>query len=139
MTTTKICEHMRFTDDVICTSIEYLKRFYLKQSLYDFDGLDMMYTAIYLSIKVEEVNYRLHEFSAKNKGCSAEKVVQYETFLIKGLKFQFFIYSPYRSLNGFRQILTENSADLAIDNFESKMEEIYRFAHKAIRKLHFTD
>lgn len=92
----KICEHMKLNNDVLNTSIEYLKRFFLKQSVYDFDGLDMMYACIYLAVKVEEVNYRLSEFVRVGKGCTAEKIVQCETFLIKGLRFQFFVYSPYR-------------------------------------------
>ena len=49
----KICEHMKFNDDVINTAIEYLKRFYLKQSVYNFSPIDMMYAAVYLAVKVE--------------------------------------------------------------------------------------
>ena len=49
----KICEHMKFNDDVLNTSIEYLKRFYLKQSVYNFDAIEMMYAVVYLAVKVE--------------------------------------------------------------------------------------
>lgn len=87
-------------NDMINTSIEYLKRFFLRQSVYDFDGMEIMYSAMFLAIKVEEVNFPLNHFVSMIKGSNSVKIVQNEAFLIKGLKFQFFIYSPYRQFEG---------------------------------------
>lgn len=99
----------------------------------------MMYTAIYLSFKVEEVNFSLFEFSKVSKGCSIEKIVQYETFLIKGLKFQFFVYSPFRWLEGYYKILKNNIQSISIQDFDERLEEIYELAKKGLRQLYFTD
>lgn len=40
----QICDNMKLHSDVLNTSIEYFKRFYLKQSVYDFDPIQMMFT-----------------------------------------------------------------------------------------------
>jgi hypothetical protein len=138
-TTIRITEHMKFNDDVVNTSIEYLKRFFLKQSFYDFEGLEMMYAAIYLAVKVEEVSFLLGEFARVNKSCTVEKIVQNETYLIKGMKFQFLVYSPYRCFNGFFAIFKNKIDKLGIEEYEEKLKEIEETAHKALRKLHFTD
>lgn len=135
----KICEHMKFPDDVLNTAIEYLKRFYLKQSVYDFDAVDMMFTAVYLAVKVEETPYGLSDFARVNAGCTAEKIVQNETFLIKGLKFQFFVFSPYRSFDGFYKILEHHHEEVGEPVISENLDQISQTGRQALRKLHYTD
>ncbi|CAI2369792.1 unnamed protein product [Moneuplotes crassus] len=135
-----ICDHLKLrNDDVINTAIEYLKRFYLKQTFYDFDGLDMMYTAIFLAIKVEEVNYTLIDFARTNKQCKIEKVVQNEAFLIKGLKFQFFIYSPYRAYGALCDLFSKNADRLVPRNGDIISKDFEYLGKKIIRITHLND
>lgn len=124
---------------MINTAIEYLKRFFLKQTFYDFDGLDMMYTAIYLAIKIEEVNYTLSMFVEMNKQCKVESIVRNEAFLIKGLKFQFFVYSPYRFYNALIELLKEAEKDLKIEDFEKVVANFETLGKKIIRITHLYD
>jgi len=135
----RIWDHMKFPTDVRNTSIEYLKRFYLKQSVYDFDPVDMMYTAIFLAVKVEETNYKLSDFARVNQISSVDKIVQSEAFLIKGLKFEFFVYSPYRWFNGFHDILRDNADSIGINGLADKLDSINEIGTKAIKHLHYWD
>lgn len=135
----KICEHMKSHNDVTNTAIEYFKRFYLKQSVYDFDPIQMMFAAIYLAIKVEETNIRLSDFVKINTDCKVERLIQMETFLIKGLKFQFFVYSPYRCYDGFHGIMLENCDSLKVAGLKENLPKIYDEGIKIIRCLHYTD
>ena len=130
---------MKVNLDVRNTAIEYFKRFYLKQSVYDFSPLDMMFAAIYLAIKVEETNFRLSEFITVNPDCKRDKLVQMESFLIKGLKFQFFVYSPYRCFDGFCSIIKHKVDELNVPNLAEKIDEIEELGNKAIKFLHYTD
>lgn len=130
---------MKVNFDVRNTAIEYFKRFYLKQSVYDFSPLDMMYASIYLAIKVEETNIRLNEFVQINPESKREKLVSMEAFLIKGLKFQFYVYSPYRCFEGFCGIISQKIADINVPNLAEKIDDIIELGNTALKYLHFTD
>ena len=137
MTAMKVCEHLKFDKDVMNTSLEYIKRFFLRQSFYDFDAVDIMFSAVFLAIKIEEVNLTLYEFARSSKNSSIERIVLNEQFLIKGLKFQFFIYSPYRSFDGIFSIMEDNKDELYLD--EETLMEFKDLGYKVITQTHFTD
>lgn len=130
---------MKLDTDVMNTSIEYFKRFYLKQSIYDFDPIQMMFTCVYLAIKVEETNYKLVDFVHVNTGSKIESIIKNETLLIKGLKFQFFIYSPYRAFDGYFQVIQDNLDKIEIEGLKEKIEKVKEYGYLAIRHLHYTD
>lgn len=64
----------------------------------------MMFTCLYLASKIEEMQFsedmsqNIHKFVAaikEEKYCSAEKIVNMEVFLVKALRFQFVVYTPF--------------------------------------------
>lgn len=74
-----------------------------------------------------------------NTGSKIESIIKNETLLIKGLKFQFFVYSPYRSFDGYFEIIQENLEKLEIYELKENIKKVHLEGHKTIRHLHYTD
>lgn len=47
------------------TAMTYFRRFYMQQSIFEFDFTDIMCSCIYLAIKIEEYNLNLDTFVKK--------------------------------------------------------------------------
>lgn len=43
----------------------YLRRFYMKQSIFEFDPIEMMFACIYHATKIEELNIDIDAFIGK--------------------------------------------------------------------------
>jgi len=43
----------------------YMRRFYMKQSIFEFDPIEMLFACIYHALKVEEVSLDLDAYCAK--------------------------------------------------------------------------
>ena len=70
--------------------MNFFRRFYLWQSIYEFDPIEMSYSAILLAIKVEELSINIdRDFFGKidKPLCNKKTVFNNEIILIKGLKF----------------------------------------------------
>lgn len=78
----------------------YMRRFYLKLSVFEFDPVELLFTCIYHALKVEEVSIDLEAFCTKINQpnlCKPEsnnsslnmglEVLALEVLLVRGLKF----------------------------------------------------
>lgn len=89
---------------VVGTTMAYMKRFYLENSVMDYHPRDVMLTALYLACKVEEFNVSIVQFVGNLKGDrnkAADLVLSYELMVMEKLHFQLTVHNPYRPLDGF--------------------------------------
>ena len=119
--------------------LSILNRFYLRQSVYDFEPLLMMHTAIYFALKNEEYDYNLQLYVNNQQNLTLDTIPKMEPYLMKGLKFNFLVYSPYRCLDGFYNFMRHNLPNIDILDFAIILEDIRREATKFLKCLHHTD
>jgi len=77
----------------------FMRRFYLKQSVFEFDPIEMLFAALFHAIKVEEVNLDLDTFCQKvnqPSQCNPQKVLALEVLLLRGLGFQLAVHTPFQ-------------------------------------------
>jgi hypothetical protein len=86
-----------------CTTLTFIRRFYLLKSILDYDITYLMAAALYLGSKVSQMNLGFEGvekiFGDIHK--HEEKVFDYESYLCTILKYDFFVYNPYHALSGF--------------------------------------
>jgi cyclin H len=84
--------------------MQYLKRFYLNNSVMDHHPKHIMVTCVYLACKVEEFNVSMQQFVMNVKGDRARAsdiVLQNELLLMQQLKYHLTIHNPFRPIEGF--------------------------------------
>lgn len=89
---------------VVGTTMAYMKRFYLENSVMDYHPRDVMLTSLYLACKVEEFNVSIAQFVGNLKGDrnkAADTVLSYELMVMEKLHFHLTVHNPYRPLDGF--------------------------------------
>lgn len=137
---------------VVGTTMAYMKRFYLENSVMDYHPRDVMLTALYLACKVEEFNVSIAQFVGNLKGDrnkAADTVLSYELMVMEKLHFHLTVHNPYRPLDGFfidlktrfreelnqPEVLRKN-ADIFIDrSLNSDVMLLYPPAHIALAAL----
>jgi cyclin C len=100
---------LKLRQRVIATAQVFLKRFYLKNSLLDFDPNLVVPTCLYLAAKVEECTTPGRVFDAGMRRLLGPEEFPYETrhilecefYLLEELSFQLVVYHPYRPLAHF--------------------------------------
>jgi len=89
---------------VIGTAFQYLKRFYLNNSVMDYHPKHIMVTCVYLAAKVEEFNVTMQQFVNNIKGDRAKAsdiVLNNELLLMQQLNYHLTTHNPFRSIEGF--------------------------------------
>jgi cyclin H len=87
--------------------VQYLKRFYLTNSVITYNAGDIVLTAIYFATKTENHYTKLVDYaaaiqkkSAAKKQVTPERILASEFLLTQGLRFMFDIRHPSRALSG---------------------------------------
>ena len=86
------------------TAFQYMKRFYLNNSVMNYHPKQIMVTCVYLACKVEEFNVPMERFVANVKGDNTKAkdfVLNNELMLMEQLKFHLTTHNPFRSVEGF--------------------------------------
>jgi len=118
---------------VKATALTYLKRFYFKHSVMEYDISNMVLTCIFLATKTEEKYMALSQFLekvneiAESKNLSNAIIFKNELVLLQGLNCELMVYHPYRSLYAYAHDLHEMIGDLA--------DEVYDGAQKTITEI----
>ncbi|CAL9735690.1 cyclin Ccl1p [Monosporozyma servazzii] len=95
-----IAQHLNLPTEVVATSITFFKRFYLENSVMEYDPKDMVHTTIFLACKSENYFISVESFSNKAKS-KKEEILKYEFKLLESLKFTLLNHHPYKPLHGF--------------------------------------
>ncbi|KAL2917831.1 hypothetical protein HK105_202704 [Polyrhizophydium stewartii] len=95
------CKFFGFDKTVQATAIVFFKRFYLHNTVMDYDPKIVLITCLFLSTKVENTLIPIDEFLSKiPKAPEAATIIDQELKVSQGLKFEFAIQHPYWPLHG---------------------------------------
>lgn len=89
---------------VVGTSMAFLKRFYLYESVMNYHPKDIMLTCVYLACKVEEFNVSIMQFVSNLKGDKekiADLILSHELLVMHGLHYHLTVHNPFRPVEGF--------------------------------------
>jgi cyclin H len=82
------------------TAVQYLKRFYITNSLMTYHPTSILKTALFFATKTENHYFRLTKFAEAIGKTKAEDVLASEFLLTQGLRFTFEVRHPFRALEG---------------------------------------
>jgi cyclin H len=82
------------------TAVQYLKRFYITNSLMTYHPTSILKTALFFATKTENHYFRLTKFADAIGKTKAEDVLASEFLLTQGLRFTFDVRHPFRALEG---------------------------------------
>lgn len=80
--------------------MQYIKRFYITNSVMTYSPADILKTALFFATKTENHYFRLTKFAEKLPNTKAEDVLALEFLLTQGLRFTFDVRHPFRALEG---------------------------------------
>lgn len=80
--------------------MQYIKRFYITNSVMTYSPADILKTALFFATKTENHYLRLTKFAEKLPKTKAEDVLALEFLLTQGLRFTFDVRHPFRALEG---------------------------------------
>ncbi|KAK5779881.1 hypothetical protein RI543_002420 [Arxiozyma heterogenica] len=95
-----IAQHLNLPTEVVATSIIFFKRFFLENSVTEFDPKDLVHTTIFLACKSENYFISVDSFAKKAKS-KRDEILKYEFKLLESLKFTLLNHHPYKPLHGF--------------------------------------
>ncbi|KAF8848754.1 cyclin-like protein [Acephala macrosclerotiorum] len=98
--TIQLGDHLKVPTDVKATAVQYIKRFYITNSLMTYHPTDILKTALFFATKTENHYFRLTKFADAIGNTKAEDVLASEFLLTQGLRFTFDVRHPFRALEG---------------------------------------
>jgi cyclin H len=123
------------TVPVWATAIVYFKRFYLMNSMMDFNPKFVMVTALNLAVKAEEQRHVTLQAIADLTGTQAAQLVQWEVPVLEGIRFHLLVFHPFRSLSGLFDALEKWRPG----QMKQKKIELHEAALEVIKASYFTD
>ncbi|KAL3419472.1 cyclin ccl1 [Phlyctema vagabunda] len=98
--TIQLGDHLKVPTDVKATAIQYIKRFYITNSLMTYHPTSILKTALFFATKTENHYFRLTKFADAIGQTTPEDVLAPEFLLTQGLRFTFDVRHPFRALEG---------------------------------------
>ncbi|KAG0669131.1 TFIIH complex kinase subunit ccl1 [Maudiozyma exigua] len=95
-----IAQHLNLPTEVIATSITFFRRFFLDNSVMEYDPKNLVHTTIFLACKSENYFISVDSFAKKAKS-TRDAILKYEFKLVESLKFSLLNHHPYKPLHGF--------------------------------------
>lgn len=94
-----MCANLKLPHKVLSTSVNFMKRFYVKRSSLDADPQNLALVCLYLACKTEDCYLSAAELG-RLVGVPAEALLRLELPLLQGLGFDLQVHSLYRALDG---------------------------------------
>lgn len=91
--------HLKWTSQVKATAIQYLKRFYLTNSVHTYPPKEIYKSVLFLASKTEGVHMNLGDF-ARSISSKPEQILAPEYKIIQALRFTLDVRQPIRGLRG---------------------------------------
>ncbi|KAG8906216.1 hypothetical protein FRB99_007362 [Tulasnella sp. 403] len=96
----QLCSHFRFPEEVEATSVSYLKRFYLRNTVMDYHPKNVMLTAIFLAAKTSNHPIGIDHYVNNIPKTKASDVLDLEFLVAQSLRFEFTVWHAHRALWG---------------------------------------
>lgn len=98
--TLQLGDHLNVPTEVKSTAIQYIKRFYITNSIMTYSPADILKTALFFATKTENHYFRLTKFAEAMSKTQPEDILASEFLLTQGLRFTFDVRHPFRALEG---------------------------------------
>ncbi|KAF4637100.1 hypothetical protein G7Y89_g1004 [Cudoniella acicularis] len=98
--TLQLGDHLKVPTEVKATAIQYIKRFYITNSVMTYYPPDILKTALFFATKTENHYFRLTKFAEAMSKTKPEDILASEFLLTQGLRFTFDVRHPFRALEG---------------------------------------
>ncbi|KAJ4302853.1 hypothetical protein N0V90_001744 [Kalmusia sp. IMI 367209] len=101
-TAMKLGNFLKQKPDVTATAIQFVRRFYLYNSVMTYDGTDISKAAMFLTLKIENGTKAgtVDDYAAKIPKTTSERVRAPEFTIVQALRFNFDVRHPFRGLKG---------------------------------------
>lgn len=129
----QISADFKFPLSVPASAIAYFKRFYLTNSLMDYNPKLVMVTSISLACKAEERYISILQL-AEHTGTKATQIVKWEVPVLEGILFHLMVFHPYRPLVGLIQAIESWKPE-----FGPVLRQMQPVAQDLIMKSYYTD
>lgn len=129
-----ISASFRFPTSVPGTACAFFKRFYLFNSMMNYQPKLIMATCINLACKAEESAISLDDL-AKQTETKATTIVEFEVPVLEGLRFHLLVFHPYRPLRGLCKEIQKWEPKIG----EEVLQEVRERAVECIEKSYYTD
>lgn len=130
-------KHINMPAKAQSTAIAYFRRFFLRNPVCLNDPAILMFTALYVACKTEEINMRnvnaFCDYFPGIAGSNPQKILQNEMGLMSGIKFQLYVYSPFKPLISLIEYLKNKGIP------DNELNEIAQRSHKFVEYSLFTD
>lgn len=93
------CDHFKWPINVKATAVQYLRRFYLTNSIMTYPPKEIYKSILFLASKTEGTHNTLAEF-ARRISTAPEQILAPEYKIIQALRFTLDVRQPYRGLKG---------------------------------------
>ncbi|KAF3454505.1 hypothetical protein FNV43_RR04953 [Rhamnella rubrinervis] len=132
----EVCNNFHFPHKIQATALIYFKRFYLLWSVMQHHPKNIMLTCIYAACKIEENHVSAEELG---KGISQDHqmILNYEMIIYQSLEFDLIVYAPYRSVEGFINVMEEFCGDN--DDQLLVLKNLHEAAKMEVDKIMLTD
>ncbi|KAL7753547.1 hypothetical protein RI367_001322 [Sorochytrium milnesiophthora] len=137
---TDICKRMKLNDLVRATAIGYYRRFYLDNSVLEYDPKSIITTCIFLASKAENAVTKLSELAAATK-TDAQRIKELEFTIATSFNFQFWIRHPFEASWGLfldLQALDKEKGGTSADR-TGLLTNLWRAAGRLIATAVITD
>jgi len=94
-----VAVNLKLPRKVLSTSINFLKRFYVKRSCFEYDPQQMVLVCLYLACKVEDCYISAAELG-RLAGVPPDLFLKLELVLLQGIEFDLQVHSLYRAVEG---------------------------------------
>ncbi|ODQ65282.1 cyclin-like protein [Nadsonia fulvescens var. elongata DSM 6958] len=121
---------------VKATAIAFIKRFYLSNSVMDYNPKDILYTCLFLATKSENCFISIKKFSETIPKTTPDGILSLEYVILQGLKFTLAGYHPFNPLYGF---FLDMQKILADDYDQAQFETLHSQATHFADESLFTD
>lgn len=134
-----ICENLKLPKKVLNTAVTYVKRFYIKRSVFEYDPQHIVLVCLYLACKTEDCYLSAAELG-RLVGMPAEVLLKMELVLLQGLNFDLHVHSVHRALDGWLMDLTD-WMERIIENTmsETQQNDLRSSAYKAADVILLSD
>ncbi|KAJ3009152.1 hypothetical protein HKX48_008139 [Thoreauomyces humboldtii] len=138
------CKKLGLDRFVQATALAYFRRFYLRNTVMDYDPKYYLMTCVFLSTKTENQSMRLEKFLANiPKSPSADMMIDLEFSLSKGIRFEYMVHHPFWPLNGFlldiQSYIQSTHPGPAHQHFFEKLQQCYSRAEQFASVATLTD
>ncbi|KAH8595817.1 cyclin-like protein [Bisporella sp. PMI_857] len=93
-------DFLKVATDVKATAVQYIKRFYISNSVMTYNPADVLKTALFFSTKTENHYISIADFAKRLPNTKEADVLALEFLLTQGLRFMFDVRHPFRALEG---------------------------------------